>query len=143
MNTLVGPQSLITLHYRIATEAGQELVSTFDSTPATLQLGRGELMPALEQCLVGLQMGEQTVFVLTPHQAFGDHNPALVQSIPRDALPADDSVEAMSLIEFTAPDGSKFAGLVRELSEESALMDFNHPLAGKTIRFEVNVIGIL
>ena len=55
----------------------------------------------------------------------------------------NEPVEAMTIMEFTAPDGSRYSGLVREIDDEKAVIDFNHPLAGKTIDFEVHIIGIL
>lgn len=139
----VAPDSFVTLHYRIAAADDTELVGTFGSNPATLQMGSGELAPTLERCLVGLPEGEHHVFLLEPLQAFGLHNPQLVQRVARGGLPPGAEVELHSLIEFAAPDGSKYAGLVRELDAESVLVDFNHPLAGKSIRFEVQVVGVL
>jgi FKBP-type peptidyl-prolyl cis-trans isomerase SlpA len=139
----VEANSLLTLHYRIALADDTELLSTFGATPATLQLGGGELAPTLERCLHGLPEGERHVFLLEPHQAFGEYHPELVLRQARATLPAEPELEVMSMIEFAAPDGSKHAGLVRELDEAFALVDLNHPLAGKNIRFEVEVIGIL
>jgi FKBP-type peptidyl-prolyl cis-trans isomerase SlpA len=144
MTDRVRPDSLVTLHYRVATADDIEVVATLGSTPATLQLGSGELAPPLEACLVDLPVGERHVFLLEPEQAFGPHNPDLVQRLRRSELPNGGAdIGALTLVEFAAPDGSKFAGLVRELDAASALMDFNHPLAGKSIRFEVEVIGVL
>jgi FKBP-type peptidyl-prolyl cis-trans isomerase SlpA len=108
-----------------------------------LQLGSGELAPQLERCLVGLPVGEHHVFLLDPDQAYGPHNIDLVRRIARSELPPDSAVEANSLVEFEAPGGGRFAGFVRELDANSALIDFNHPLAGKSVRFEVEVVGIL
>jgi len=139
----VDATSLLTLHYRIALADDTELLSTFDATPATLQLGSGELAPTLERCLHGLPVGERHVFLLEPHQAFGDYHDELVVRRARASLPAEPELEVMAMIEFQALDGSKHAGLVRELDAEFALIDLNHPLAGKSIRFEVEVIGIL
>jgi len=133
----------ITLHYRVATGDDIELVSTFGSTPATLQLGSGELAPSLEQCLVGVHVGERHVFLLEADQAFGSHNPHLTQRVARDALPPGASPELHGLIEFVAPGGDGFTGVVRELGDETVLVDFNHPLAGRPVRFEVQIIGIL
>ena len=143
MSDRVRPDSLVTLHYRIATNDDIELISTFAHTPATLQLGSGELAPPLEACLLDLPVGERHVFFLEPQQAYGPHNPDLLQRVARSELPDNAPVELHGLIEFAAPDGAKFAGLVRELDASSALIDFNHPLAGKAIRFEVQVIGVL
>jgi FKBP-type peptidyl-prolyl cis-trans isomerase SlpA len=139
---IVQPDSLVTLHYRIALENGQPLISTFEGTPATLQLGSGELLPNLERLLAGLESGTRQQFTLAPEDAFGPHKPDLMERVRREHMP-DEQIEALSIMEFTAPDGSRYSGLVREIDEASALIDFNHPLAGKTIRFEVEVIGIM
>jgi FKBP-type peptidyl-prolyl cis-trans isomerase SlpA len=135
--------SLVTLHYRLTAGEDFELVSTFDTTPATIQLGSGEIAPVLEHCLEGMRAGEKNVFVLPPAEGFGPHNPDLVQRVALSELPAEGTVELYQLLEFAAPGGGNFAGLVRELDADSALIDFNHPLAGKTVRFEVEVVGIL
>lgn len=147
MAELVKLDSLVTLHYRVATADDTEIVSTFGSTPATLQLGSGELAPPLEACLEDLPVGERYVFLLEPHQAFGPHNPELLKRLPTSELPGGGAdIGPLTLVEFAAPSelgGAKFAGLVREIDAQAALVDFNHPLAGKSIRFEVEVIGIL
>ena len=143
MNDRVRPDSFITLHYRLATADEVEFVSTFDASPATLQLGSGELAPPLEACLDGLPVGERHVFLLEPAQAFCSHNPQLQLRVKRSELPGGGDVQLHALIEFATPEGARFSGLVRELDDDSALVDFNHPLAGKSIRFEVQVIGIL
>jgi FKBP-type peptidyl-prolyl cis-trans isomerase SlpA len=140
----VGPNSYLTLHYRLADLDGTEYVSTFDLSPATLQMGSGQLAETLESCLLGLPAGERHVFQLDEADAFGSHNPRLVERIARSALPEDVELRVNSLIEFSLPDGAaSFAGFLRELNDSSALFDFNHPLAGKPIYFEVEVIAIM
>lgn len=144
MTERVKPDSLITLNYRIANSSDDvEFIGTFDSTPATLQLGNGELAPALERCLEGLSIGDRQVFLLAPEQAYGQPISQLVQRVPRADLPGNVKLQAMSLLEFDAPNGARFTGLIRELDDNVALIDFNHPLAGKSIRFEAEIIGIL
>lgn len=142
MTEHVEVDSLVTLNYRIASGDDVELVSTFGATPATLKLGSGELAPSLERCLTGLRVGERRAFDLGP-ETFGPRLPELVQRLPRANLPEDKEIETMSLLEFTAANGARYTGLVREIDAEVALIDFNHPLAGKPIRFEVEVVGIL
>lgn len=140
--TTVQADSLLTLNYRIALPSGQPLVSTFESSPATLKLGVGEMLPALERVLLGLPVGPLQTFELGAEQAFGPYREELLERVRRQHMP-DDVVEPMSVMEFTAPDGSRYSGLVREIDDESALIDFNHPLAGKSIRFDVQIISIL
>ena len=139
----VKQDSLVTLNYRIATRDETEIISTFGSRPATLQMGNAELAPNLEQCLLGLAVGQRKLFVLEPAQAYGPHDSKLVQRLPRANLPEKENIVALSLLEFTAPNGARYSGLVRELDDEAALVDFNHPLAGKSIRFEVEIIGVI
>ena len=93
--------------------------------------------------MVGLPAHERFVFQLEPEEAFGVHNPRLVERIARSALPADMELKENSVVEFGAPNGATFAGFLRELTADSALFDFNHPMAGKPIRFEVEIIGIM
>lgn len=143
MTQIVKPDSLVTLHYRMALGDDEELITTFGGSPATLKLGSGELAPALERCLDGLPVGERRVFDLEAGQAFGAHNPQLLERVPLSAFPANAQPAEMSMIEFTGPEGAKYAGLVRQVRDDAAMVDFNHPLAGKAIRFEVEVIGVV
>jgi FKBP-type peptidyl-prolyl cis-trans isomerase SlpA len=135
--------SFLTLHYRLTTQDGEEVVSTFDLGPATIQLGNGELNENLEACLVGLVPGEHAIFEVPAEAGFGQHNSALVQRIAISALPVGQDLRENTLVEFTSPEGAEFAGFVRALDATHALMDFNHPLAGKSLRFEVQIIGLL
>jgi FKBP-type peptidyl-prolyl cis-trans isomerase SlpA len=140
----VRSDSYLTLHYSLSDSTGNEFVSTFDLSPATLQMGSGQLAEPLEKCLIGLSAGQRMAIELPCQDAFGEHNPRLVERIARSALPAGVDLTVNSLIEFGAPDGGAgFAGWLRELTDSTALFDFNHPLAGKSIRFEVQIIGIM
>ena len=142
MSNTVAPDSLVTLHYRISLPNGQPLISTFEATPATLQLGANEMLPAMERLVVGLTTGQRASFDLGPDEAFGPHRPELIERVLRRHMP-DEPIEPMSIMEFTAPDGSRYSGLVREIDDEAAMIDFNHPLAGKAIRLELEIIGVL
>ncbi|MDD5298510.1 MAG: FKBP-type peptidyl-prolyl cis-trans isomerase [Rhodocyclaceae bacterium] len=141
MQTIVQADSLVTLNFRIALKNGTPIISTFESTPATLKLGSGELSANLERCLTGITVGSRHVFPLDAEQAFGVRRQELMEKVPVSDLP--EGVEVGTLVEFTTDDGGKHAGLVGEITEGLALVDFNHPLAGHKITFEVEVIGIL
>jgi len=144
---VVGPDSYLTLHYRIALENDTDIVTTFGDKPATLLLGQGQLAPTLEQALLGMREGERMTFRLAPEHAFGPRNPELLQRVSLATLRENASIEEDfqpgDLVEFNAPGGGKYAGVLKEIGETSALFDFNHPLAGQTIVFEVQLIGIL
>lgn len=144
---VVGHTAYLTLHYRLASIEGGDIVSTFEGNPATLQLGTGQLAPFLEDCLLGLEEGAHRVFELPPERAFGPRNPGLIQRVSRAALRENSSKDTNPKIgdrvEFAAPGGGGFAGVLREIDAEGAVFDFNHPLAGMALKFEVKLIGIL
>lgn len=143
----VKPGSHVTLHYRLALADGTDIVNTFTEKPATLLLGAGQLAPSLEDILLGLKAGHHSTFQLTPEQAFGPRNAELIQRVSMATLRANGMVgedfTPGDLIEFNAPDGGRYAGVLKEVGETSALFDFNHPLAGQALTFEVKIIGIL
>jgi FKBP-type peptidyl-prolyl cis-trans isomerase SlpA len=146
--TVIQPGSFLTLHYRLAGPDGAQLVDTFAGKPATLSLGQGELSPAIEARLLGLAEGAQASFDLAPGEAFGPRNPELVQklglSLLRGLGDPDATYGVGDVVQFPTPDGAAtYAGVVRETGDDWLLFDFNHPLAGQPVRFDVQVIGIL
>lgn len=147
LNT-IQPGSFLTLHYRLAGPDGADVVSTFDGKPATLTLGSGQLSPAIEARLVGLTDGTRQAFTLAPGEAFGPRNPDMVQRLKRKVLDemGDEGAEyhVGDVLEFPTPDHKgKFAGAVCAVGDDWVEFDFNHPLAGKAVTFEVQIIGVL
>jgi FKBP-type peptidyl-prolyl cis-trans isomerase SlpA len=140
--------SFLTLHYRLAGPDGADIINTFSDKPATLSLGTGELAPAMEARLLGLNEGVRTSFELAPGEAFGERNPDLLQRVKRGLLDElgdpDETYRVGDVVQFPTPDGQgAYAGVVRELGDDWLLFDFNHPLAGQPVTFEVHLIGVL
>lgn len=136
----------VTLHYRLRIAEGADIINTFSGNPATLQMGAGQLAPPLEVCLIGLPEGVHRLFDLPP-EALGQHNPGLLRWVSRTTLLENSTPDMVyhigDMIDFAAPGGGQFAGVIRDLNDEAALFDFNHPLAGRALQFEVKIIGIL
>ena len=144
----IQPGSFLTLHYRLAGPDGADVINTFADKPATLSLGEGQLAPAIETRLLGLQEGTRETFDLAAGEAFGDRNPELLQRVKLSLLHelGDPAAEygLGDVVQFPTPDGQgAYAGVVREVGDDWLLFDFNHPLAGQPVRFEVQVLGIL
>ncbi len=147
----VEPGSFLTLHYRLGGPRG-DIINTFDGKPATLSLGSGELSPAVEQCLLGMQEGQRAVFELPAGAAFGERQPQMQQWVADKLLrtlgdPAE-SYRVGDVVQFPTPDGQgSYAGAVVQVGDgiggQAVLFDFNHPLAGQPVVFEVHVIGVL
>ena len=147
MNT-VQPGSFLTLHYRLAGPDGADVVNTFAHQPATLSLGSGQLAQAIEQRLLGLAEGAHESFDLPAGSAFGQRSPELLQRVKLSLLQelgdADASYAVGDVVQFPTPDGQgSYAGVVRECGADWLLFDFNHPLAGQAVRFEVKLLGVL
>lgn len=145
---LVQPGSFLTLHYRLAGPDGLDVVNTFTQGPATLSLGTGQLAPAIEAHLIGLPEGAHESFDLAPGAAFGARNPDMQQRVKLSLLRELGDPEAQygvgDVVQFPTPDGNAgYAGVVRECGPDWLLLDFNHPLAGQPVRFEVKLLGVL
>jgi FKBP-type peptidyl-prolyl cis-trans isomerase SlpA len=147
---LVQQGSFLTLHYRMAGPDGADIINTFPGKPATLSLGTGELSPALEQRLLGLPEGTRATFELPAGEAFGERNPELLQWVARKLLnelgDPNEKYQAGDVVQFPTPDGmGQYAGAVQQVKQDgdAVQFDFNHPLAGQPVVFEVHVIGVL
>jgi len=150
-SAVIGANSYLTLHYRVSLTSEEaidtDIVNTFDDKPATLQLGCGQMSEALEARLLGLSVGDYAVFDLAAGEAFGPRNGALVQKVNRAALDQQEDFAANyqpgDMVQFASPEGGNYTGVLKQLTDDYALFDFNHPLAGQPVRFEVRIIGVL
>ncbi|WP_083686145.1 FKBP-type peptidyl-prolyl cis-trans isomerase [Rhodoferax koreense] len=147
----VQPGSFLTLHYRLAGPGG-DIINTFEGKPATLSLGTGELSPAVEQRLLGLEEGTRASFEIPAGEAFGERKPDMVQWVARKLLnqlgDPDETYRVGDVVQFPTPDGlGQYAGAVQQVGKadgsDAVLFDFNHPLADQPVTFEVLLIGVL
>ncbi|KKW67191.1 peptidylprolyl isomerase [Lampropedia cohaerens] len=144
----VEPGAFLTLHYRLAGPAG-DIINTFGGQPSTLTLGTGALSPAMENRLIGMREGERAIWEIPAGEAFGEKNPQMRQWVARKLLAElgdpDEAYRIGDVVQFPTPNGvGSYAGVVLEVSADGAvLFDFNHPLAGQPVTFEVALIGVL
>jgi FKBP-type peptidyl-prolyl cis-trans isomerase 2 len=121
--------------------------SVFDSSeahgePLEFEVGAEQVIPGFEQAVVGMEEGEEKTFKLEPCDAYGEHNPQLVKSVPRDKMPLDEEPEAGMMLITELPNGAKIPAVITEVTAEEVTIDLNHPLAGKALTFEIKVVGI-
>ncbi len=146
-STVVQPDSFLTLHYRLAGSMG-DVVNTFGGAPATLQMGSQSLAEALQERLLGLPEGVRQIFELEAGTVFGHKNPAMQQWLKRSELAElgdpEENYVVGEVLKLANPNGQKHAAaIVLETKQDAILLDFNHPLAGEAVTFEVQIIGIL
>lgn len=138
----IGPDSEVILHCRLLLEDGTVAEDTTGDEPICLRIGDGTLLGRLEEKLIGLHAGDHHAWELPPEEAFGLRDPSNVRELQRDKFPADVRPEPGQVIAFTLPDGEEVPGGIVGVEGERMTVDFNHPLAGHTVRFEVEVVAV-
>lgn len=136
----IGPGTRVSLHFAIKLQDGQIIDSNFDAQPASFTFGDGNIPEGFEQALLGLKSGEHAELTIAPERGFGMHNPSNIQVLPRSQF-KDMALEPGLVVSFQEP-GGELPGMITEFNEEKVTVDFNHPLAGKTLIFEVQVESV-
>ncbi|AMG60218.1 FKBP-type peptidyl-prolyl cis-trans isomerase [Pantoea vagans] len=143
MTESVQRESAVLVHFTLKLEDGSTAESTrANGKPALFRLGDGSLSAALEQALLGLKAGETQQFNLAPEDAFGGVSPDLIQYFSRRDFIDAGEPEVGAIMLFSGMGGSEMPGVIREVSGDSITVDFNHPLAGRRIQFDVEVLEI-
>ncbi|WP_105902162.1 FKBP-type peptidyl-prolyl cis-trans isomerase [Vibrio gangliei] len=140
--SVITENSAVTLHFTIKLKDGSVADSTHNiGKPAKFSMGDGSLSPNFEQCLVGLQAGESKAIELEAKDAFGMPNPDFIQYMDKSRFSGQE-LEIGTIMAFSGPDGSEIPGIISEISGESVKVDFNHPLAGQAVIFDVEILTV-
>jgi FKBP-type peptidyl-prolyl cis-trans isomerase SlpA len=142
MSKVIGDNSQVTLHFALKLSAEQTVDSTFEQSPAQLTIGDGNLLPGFEQCLLGLKPGDHQTFEVAPEHGFGQPNPQNIQRMKRSDFAADMPVAPGLMVSFADAQGAELPGVIDRIEGDAVYVDFNHPLAGKTLLFEVQIIEV-
>jgi FKBP-type peptidyl-prolyl cis-trans isomerase SlpA len=135
----VGEGTRVFLNFSLRLEDGSEVDSNFSGAAVDFVIGDGSLLPGFERLLFGMSGGEQHTFTVTPEHAFGMPNENNVQLMGRSDFAADAELETGLLFSFADANGGELPGMIASFDDESVTVDFNHPLAGRTIIFDVLV----
>ncbi|WP_087016373.1 FKBP-type peptidyl-prolyl cis-trans isomerase [Thaumasiovibrio subtropicus] len=144
MSGVITDSSEVLIHFEIKLKDGSVAESTQASgQPVKFRLGDGSLTPQFEKCLIGLAVGEKARFELAPEDAFGMPNPDNIQHFSRTQFGADVEPEVGTIMAFSGPDGGEIPGVITDVTGDSVTVDFNHPLSGVDIIFDVDIVEIL
>lgn len=138
----VQADSQVTLRYVLRLENDQVVDATQEHETVTIRMGQGELVAGLEQALLGMAPGEHKVVNLPPAYAYGEHDPSLTTRAPRSSFPAELELEPGQVLSFDSPQGEVLPATILEVGDTEVVVDFNHPLAGLAVEFEVTVVGV-
>lgn len=138
----IGNGTRVTLHFSVELDSGETVDSCFGRTPASFVVGDGSLLPDFERCLFGMRTGDSCDTLLPPERAFGVPADGNVQRFPRFRFPPDLQLIEGLVVDFADANGYSQAGVVRSFDSQWVRIDFNHPLAGKTIRFKASIVDV-
>ena len=139
---MINATSEVIFHVTMKLEDGSAADSTkVNNKPAKLRMGDGSLSPAFEAQMFGFSIGDDKEFTLYAKDAFGENNPDNIYHLDRTTFDAE-SLEVGAIILFDQKDGAQIPGMIREIVGESVTVDFNHPLSGQTITFDVEIIEV-
>lgn len=136
------PGTTVSIHYTGTLEDGTTFDSSQGRDPLTFQMGEGQIIPGLEAALSGMSVGESKTVTIPSDQAYGEHNPQAVQQVPRDAVPDHIPLDLGTQLQVQTQDGRAMPVVVTDVTPEQVTLDANHPLAGKDLTFDVEVVGV-
>lgn len=139
----IGENSEVILHFDLKLSDGSAVDSTrVNNKPAKMVVGDGSLTPNFEKCLLGLKVGDKKAFSINADDAFGMPNPDNIYHVDRTKFTADTDLKEGMIMGFSQPDGSELPGVIRSIAGHSVTVDFNHPLAGQDIIFDVEILKV-
>lgn len=139
MVVAVSEGTRVHLNFSLSLEDGHEIDSNFGSDTVSFAVGDGSLLPGFERRIFGMQPGERQLFTVQPEDAFGQPNENNVQRVNREHFDEDMDLEPGLLCSFADATGGELPGMVVSFDEREVTVDFNHPLAGRTILFDVHI----
>lgn len=143
MHKTIQANSRIRWHYKLFLADGHLVESSEHPEGDILQLGCGEMHPNLESALLGLPEGERTRLILLASEAFGIPNESAIHTLLRNSFPADIELQEKQIISFSLPSGQEIPGKILHINDDQIQVDFNHPLAGHHISFELEILAVL
>lgn len=142
MSLLIGDNLVVSMHYKLTDESGNVLDSSEGAKPLSYLHGAGNIIPGLEKALTGKTQGASVQVKVEPAEAYGEVNPNLIQTIKKEAFQGAGAVEEGMAFDAKSPDGSSQRIVVKKVEGENVTIDANHPLAGMTLNFDVEIVGV-
>ncbi len=139
---VINKNCVVNLHYSLFDEEGRELVNSREDEALTYLHGSGQLIPGLEAALEGAKEGQSVSCTLSPEEAYGPHLAEMVFDIPRDQINNAEQITVGAVVTGVDPEGNERHHIVAAVTDETITLDANHPLAGKTLRYDVEVLSV-
>tara|TARA_R110002094_G_scaffold191712_1_gene165986 strand:- start:1347 stop:1778 length:432 start_codon:yes stop_codon:yes gene_type:complete len=142
MMTQVKSGDKVSIHYTGTLLDGTTFDSSEGREPLAFEVGSGEIIPGLDQALPGMTVGDKKVVKIACVDAYGPLNPEMRQAVPRQGIPDDIPLEIGTQLQMQTPDGQAMPVMVVDVDEATVTLDANHPLAGKDLQFDIELVDI-
>lgn len=140
---MIDQNTKVTLNFSLTLENGDVVDSNFDKAPVSFVIGDGSLLPGFEKNLMGLKPGDKQQFLIPPEDGFGQPNPNNVQRVARKSFDKGFELAEGLVVSFADAAGGELPGIIRDFDDETVSVDFNHPLSGRTITFDVSIVEVV
>jgi FKBP-type peptidyl-prolyl cis-trans isomerase SlyD len=140
----VADDLVVSLDYTARLTDGKVIATTATEEKEAVEFlqGRGQIFPPVEQALYGMAVGDDKEVVVTPDEGYGERHPEAVQLVPHERFPPDMTPQLGMRLNVEDSSGQPFEAYVTSIRPDGVLLDFNHPLAGQTLHFEVKVSAL-
>lgn len=138
----VGPGCVVSMHFRLSLQDGTVADESAEGEPLTFTMGDGTLIQGLELMLYGMKIGEKQCLSIDPRDAFGFPDEENIHTMPRGEFDAAMNIAPGMIVAFTTPGGQEVPGTIKEVNKDTIVVDFNHPLAGFEVTFDVEILDI-
>ncbi len=132
----------VKVHYTGTLDDGTQFDSSAGREPLEFTLGNGSVIAGFDEAVTGMSVGENKTITIPSDQAYGEHNPEMVQNVPREAIPSDIELETGMVLNAQGPDGHTLNFTVTSFDEQQVTVDGNHPLAGKDLTFALELVEV-
>ena len=138
----VGPGTYVTMEYDAFLESGTRVLGSNDKNPLVFRFGSGEVLPRVEEEIVGLDPGAEREFKLDPEEAFGEFDESRVLRVPLEEFPKGKELKKGTLLQVEVSPGKQGLCFVGDIQDDHFILDFNHPLAGRTLKYRVKILEV-
>lgn len=133
----------VRIHYTGTLEDGTQFDSSVGRDPLEFSVGKGEVIEGFDKAVEGMSVGENKSVSIPPEEAYGKRHEQLIQDVPKSALPSDIEPAVGAQLQAQSPDGQTLRLVITEVSDENITVDGNHPLAGRTLNFDIELVEIV
>jgi len=138
----VEKDKVVSFHYTLTLDSGEVIDTSLERDPLTFIVGYQQIIPGLEQALLGMSVGDKKAVTVEPADAYGNRDENMIMSVSRDRIPGDVNLYEGLVLSGKNENGAIIEAIVKSFDDNNVVIDFNHPLSGKILNFDAEIVDI-